>query len=110
MQAFPIIQQAGPLPIQQQFNAPLDGPALLLVTGSLWATATGVLLQMNVLLDGAQCGVVQLFSNGASTHRALPTLVVNLQLTQGTHTLQLAAAGANVTSDYNDLFAAMILY
>jgi hypothetical protein len=110
MQAFPIIQQAGPLPIQQSFSAPLIGPALLMVTGTLWATAANIMVQMNVMLDGTQVGTAQLFSNAASTHRTLPTLLLNLQLGQGSHTLQLTASGSNVTSDYNDLFSAMILY
>jgi hypothetical protein len=110
MQAFPIIQQTGPLPVQQSFSAPLDGPALLLVTGTLWATAANLMLQMNVLLDGAQVGAVQLFSNASSTHRTLPTLLINIKLTSGSHNLQLTQSGANVTSDYNDLFTASILY
>jgi hypothetical protein len=76
----------------------------------LWATAANAMLQMNVLLDGTQVGAAQLCSNGASTHRTLPTLLVNLQLTDGLHTLQLTQSGANVTSDSNDPFSAMLLY
>ena len=110
MQAFPIIQQAGPLPIEHNFNTPVDGPVILLVTGTLWATAPDVMLQLNVLLDGKPVGAAQLFSNAASTHRTLPTLLINLPLTFGEHGLQLTLSGNNVTSDYNDFFTAALLF
>jgi hypothetical protein len=66
----------------------------------------------NLTLSDPDCrkGAAQLFSNAASTHRTLPTLLINLQLGQGSHTVQMTASGSNVTSDYNDLFAATILY
>ncbi len=34
MQVLAIINQQGPLPIAAKFNAPLDGPALLVVTAA----------------------------------------------------------------------------
>jgi hypothetical protein len=110
MQLLQIINQAGPLPIKAQFTAPLDGPTLLVVTSTLWATAANTLLQLNVTLDGTQIATGQLFSNAASTHRALPTLFVGFDLTYGAHTLTLTLGGANVTSDQNDLFNASLIY
>ena len=110
MQAFSIIQQVGPLPISKTFNAPLDGPALLAVTASLWATQANVMMQLTVSLDGQQVGVQQLWSNAPSTHRALPTLFCNITLTAGTHTLQLTLSGSGVVSDYNDVFSAALLF
>jgi hypothetical protein len=110
MQVLQIINQAGPLPIKASFNAPLDGPALMVVTGSLWSTAPNVMMQLNVALDGTQIATGQLFSNAPSTHRALPTLFINVNLTYGQHTLMLTLAGSSVTSDLNDPFAASILY
>jgi hypothetical protein len=110
MQVLQIIDQPGPLPIKAQFKAPLDGPALLVVTGSLWSGAANVLLQLYVTLDGTQIATGQLFSNGPSTHRALPTLFIDVPLTYGQHTLTLTLGGANVTSDQNDFFNASILY
>ncbi|HYN14464.1 MAG TPA: hypothetical protein VES66_01575 [Terriglobales bacterium] len=110
MQVLSIINQPGPLPIQAQFKAPLDGPALLVVTGSLWASSANVLMQMNVYLDGALVATAQMFSNGSSTHRVLPTMFISLPLSFGPHTLQLALSGSSVTSDLNDFFSAAILY
>jgi hypothetical protein len=110
MQVLSIINQVGPLPIAATFTAPLDGPALLVVTGSLWGTAANVPLRMNVLLDGKVVGTAQIFSNGSTTHRVLPTLFLGIPLTFGSHTLQLTMSGPSVTSDLNDSFAAALLY
>lgn len=63
-----------------------------------------------VYLDGTQIGEAQIFSNGSSTHRTLPTLLLNIQLSAGQHTLELRQFGSGVTSDGNDFFSAMILY
>ncbi len=67
-------------------------------------------MTMNVILDGPLIGRAQLFSNGASTHRALPTLFLGVPLTYGPHSLQLSIASAPTTSDQNDFFFAAILY
>jgi len=110
MQVLNIISQAGPLPLSASFKAPLDGPALLVVTGSLWSPNANVPMQMSVQLDGKLIGTAQLFSNGASTHRCLPTLFLGFQLGYGPHTLQLAITSSATTSDLNDLFTAALLY
>jgi hypothetical protein len=109
MQIPQIVNQAGPLPIKVQFNAPLDGPALFTVTGTAWSSSADVLLQMNVQLDGNQIGTAQIFSNGAATHRAFPTLFLDVNLTDGQHVLTLTP-GANVVSDANDFFAACLIF
>ena len=49
-------------------------------------------------------------TNGVATHRVLPTLFLGVPLTFGSHTLQLTMSGPSVTSDFNDSFAAALLY
>jgi hypothetical protein len=110
MQVLQIINQPGPLPIKASFTAPLDGPAMLVVTSSLWSSIANTMLQMYVQLDGSPLATGQLFSNGASTHRALPTLFVGFNLTYGQHTLTLTLSGSGVTSDFNDFFNASLIY
>jgi hypothetical protein len=110
MQAYPIVQQFGPLPIQVKFTPPLDGDMLLVVTGSLWSQDSNVMLTLTAAVDGTTVGNVEVFSNGSSTHRVLPTLFANLSLTDGGHVLTLSATGSDVVSDSNDSFYAAILY
>lgn len=109
MQALQVINLPGPLPLKAQFNAPLDGPALLVVTGSLWSTVANTMLQLSVALDGTVIAIGQLWSNGPNTHRVLPAIFINCNLTDGQHTLTLSG-GQNVISDLNDTFTASILY
>jgi hypothetical protein len=109
MQVLPIINQVGPLPLKAQFNAPLDGPALLVVTGSLWSQTANTLLTMSVAVDGTQIATAQIWSNGVSTHRAFPALFVGFNLTYGQHVLTLTP-GANVISDQNDFFNASLIF
>jgi hypothetical protein len=110
MQALQIINQSGPLPIKAQFNAPLEGPALLIVTSSLWTSVANTMMQLFVTLDGTQIASGQTWSNGASTHRVLPTLFIGFNLTPGQHTLALTLGGSGVTSDLNDSFNASLIY
>ena len=111
MRSFPIVvQQAGPLPVRVPFNSPVDGPAVLVVTGTAYSTSTGVLMQLNVLVDTKQVAIAQMYSNAPLTHRTFPTQFVDVQLTSGPHSLQLISSGTGVTSDGNDFFAAMLLY
>ena len=110
MQVQQLINQAGPLPLKGGFIAGTKDSVLLVVTGSLWSQSANVMLQMNVYLDGTQVGVAQIFSNGASTHRVLPTLFIGLPpLGSGQHTIMLAAPSP-ATTDLNDTFAASLIY
>jgi hypothetical protein len=109
MQILPIINQVGPLPLKTQFNSPMDGPAILVVTGSLWSQSNNVMLTMDVQLDGASIGTAQIFSNGSSTHRAFSTLFIAVNLSYGPHTLVLIS-GANTVSDLNDTFAVSLIF
>jgi hypothetical protein len=109
MNVLQIINTPGPLPLKTQFNAPLDGPALLVVTGSLWSNTANVMLVLFVYLDSQQIATVQIFSNGTSTHRVLPTLFLGINLTEGSHVLTLSA-GNNANSDGNDTFNASLIY
>jgi len=110
MQVLQIINQPGPLPLKAQFNAPLDGPALLVVTSSLWTSTPNTMMKLFISLDGTQIATGQTWSNLQSTHRVLPTLFVGFNLTVGQHVLTLSLGGNGVTSDLNDFFNASLLY
>jgi hypothetical protein len=105
-----VINQTGPLPINQTFNALSDAPATLVVSGSAWSQQANTLLQISIQLDGQQIGTAQVFSNGAATHRTAVTSYVPILLTQGQHTLSLAPFNPATVSDQNDFFTAAIHY
>lgn len=103
--------QKGPLPIQTSFMAPGDMPMYLEVTGSVWTQSANQMIGIQVTLDGAVIGTANIFSNAASTHRAVVPVYLPIKLTQGSHTLQLSvAAGTPTVSDLNDRFTATLHY
>lgn len=103
--------QKGPLPVQATFQAPGDMPMNLEVTGSVWTQTANQMIGIQVSLDGAVIGTANIFSNTASTHRAVVPVYIPITLTQGSHTIQLAVAPSTTTvSDLNDRFTAVLHY
>ena len=104
-------QQKGPLPLNATFNAPSSAPLYLEVAGSVWTQTANNLIGIQVVLDGNVLGTAQLFSNTASTHRAVVPAYFKIQLTQGQHALTLKPnPGSTTTSDLNDFFTAVLHY
>jgi hypothetical protein len=111
MQAQQLINQAGPLPLKGAFVADVNAPALLVVTGTLVSADANVIMQLNVYLDGKLVGSTQLWSNGAQTHRTLPTLFIGVPaLGTGLHKIMLTVAFGPPVSDVNDRFSASLIF
>jgi len=103
--------QKGPLPIQASFMSPGDMPMYLEVAGSVWTQTANNMIGIQVAVDGNVVGTANIFSNGASTHRAVVPVYLPVKLGQGSHTIQLSAAPSTSTvSDLNDLFTAVLHY
>jgi hypothetical protein len=92
----------GPLPKSVAFQSG-GGPLLLIVSGSAWKSAGGV-MTVTVQLDAANVGDIVGFTNEAGSHKALVSRAFKVDAAAGNHTLQLltgATAATNVdTSDY----------
>ena len=83
---------------------------ILEVNGSVWTQTANSMIGIGVKLDGQVIGAAQIFSNGATTHRAVVPAFIPIQLSQGQHTLSLYPNTASTTSDFNDFYAAGIRY
>ena len=106
-----ISNQKGPLPIQATFMAPGDMPMYLEVTGSVWTTTANQMIGIQVTVDNNVIGTANIFSNTASTHRAVAPVYLPIKLAQGSHTIKLALApNTTTTSDFNDFFTAVLHY
>jgi len=111
MSAQILVSQKGPLPITATFNSPGDLTAVLEVNGSVWTTTANQMIGIQVQLDGVNLGTANIFSNGASTHRAVVPAYFKIALKYGVpHKLVLSAATTTTTSDFNDFFTAVIHY
>ena len=106
-----IVSQKGPLPISAAFNAPGDIPAVLEVNGSVWTQTANQMIGIQVQLDGNNLGQANIFSNAASTHRAVVPAYFKVQLQYGVqHKIVLSAAPGSTVSDLNDLFTVVLHY
>ena len=103
-------QHAGPLPIKLSFDAPSDGPACLVVSGSAWTGTANQMIGVEVSIDGVAVGRASIFSNHASTHRAVVPTYIPVKLTIGAHTLELSPSTSATVTDFNDLFDAVLDY
>ena len=105
-----INQQKGPLPVKATFNSPSSAPMYLEVTGSVWTTTANQMIGIGVKVDDQAVGSAQLFSNTASTHRAVVPTYIQVKLSQGQHTLTLGPSTAPTTSDINDFYTVVLHY
>jgi hypothetical protein len=106
-----LLSQQGPLPITINFNALSDAPVTLEVNGSIWTQSANSMIGIQIAVDGGAVGKAQIFSNTASTHRAVVPAYIPLQLKFGQHSLTLSAQpGSTTVSDSNDLFTAVLHY
>ncbi len=106
-----LVSQKGPLPISVSFNAPGDIPCILEVNGSVWTQTANQMIGIQVAFDGANIGQANIFSNTASTHRAVVPGYFKVQLKYGVqHKLVLSAVPGGTVSDLNDFFTAVIHY
>ena len=103
-------QQKGPLPLKVQFNAPTDGPANLMICGSVWTQNANQVIGFTVTLDGTVVGSASIFSNLQGTHRAVVPTYIPVNLAFGAHTLELSAENGYTVSDFNDFFTAVLNY
>jgi hypothetical protein len=101
-------QQAGPLPIKVQFNAPSDGPACVVAAGSVWSTAANEMVGIEVSIDGKPVGSASVFSNLQSTHRSVVPSYIPVTLAFGQHTLVLSASTKGTVTDHNDFFTVIL--
>lgn len=103
-------QAKGPLPISVSFTAPSDGTSCIAISGSVWSQSANTLIGVTVELDGTPIGSASIFSNGASTHRAVVPSYIPVTLSFGAHKLTLVPANPGTVSDFNDFFDILLLY
>jgi hypothetical protein len=103
-------QHKGPLPITVTFSPPTDGPCCLIVSGSVWTQTANQMIGIQVSLDNKVIGSASIFSNAASTHRALVPTYIPLKLDFGNHHVTLTANAGGTVSDSNDLFDIVLEY
>ena len=106
-----ILNQAkGGFPVSASFDAPLDGPACIVLSGSVWSGTANEMIGVSLELDGKVIGSASIFSNAASTHRAVVPSYIPVNMTFGSHKIALVASTPATVSDFNDLYDVVLVY
>lgn len=66
-----VVNQKGPLPITKRVQVGSAGPAVLFVSGSVWASAEEARIGFEVLVEGKKVGEASIYSNKPNTHRSV---------------------------------------
>ncbi len=103
-------QHKGPLPVTATFKPVTDGPCCLVVSGSVWTQGVNVMIGIQVSLDGNVIGSASIYSNAATTHRAVVPTYIPLKLTFANHQVTLSALPGGTVSDANDFFDVVLEY
>ena len=114
-----VIDQAGGLPITASVQTGSVGPAMLIVSGSVWSQAANQEIGINVVMDGTVVGTSRIFSNGPSTHRATVTTYIPITLDKPftgdpptdppVYSFELVAMNNDTVSDGNDWYQLVLL-
>ncbi|HYN85740.1 MAG TPA: hypothetical protein VER32_10820 [Pyrinomonadaceae bacterium] len=105
-----IFDQVGPLPLNATLDVRSDGPALLMISGSVWTETQNSNIGITLLIDGKAVAGAGIFCNPTTQHVAVVTAYVPVQLTFGSHTFTLQASSTSTVSDFNDTYNVCLLY
>lgn len=108
--AIQVISQQGPLPITVTFQVENDGPTLILLSCSAWTQSANVMIEVDLLIDGAEAARASLFCNTPTQHMALVSAPNPYTFSIGEHTFTLQAANPETVGDFNDFYYVTLLY
>ena len=100
-----LIAQPGPLPITVTAEIGSDAPVVLTLAGSVWAETANTMIGITLLIDGEPTNIdATIYSNGASTHRAVVPAIVPYTFDTPEHTFSLEPLNSQTVSDLNDSY------
>ena len=112
MAALIIYDGPGPLPQSATFQAPLDGPAVFVLSGTARTASAAVMTGISLSLDGTVIGnPAMCWANQNDNHIAMATTFITIDnLSFGQHTIQINNANAATITDVNDYIQVTLLY
>jgi len=105
-----IFAQNGPLPLTATRDVKSNGPALLMISGSVWTQTVDSKIGITLLIDGKEAGSAYVFCNPKTQHMPVVTAYVPVQLSIGPHKFALQISGTPTISDVNDFYNVCMLY
>ena len=101
----------GPLPLTSTiFSTTAGGGLLVIVTATSFVASGNGPLDVQVQLDSAPLGDLNVYANNPGFHEPLPTMVFPVPSpTPGTHTVTLVNGTNSTTNDPNDVFSVTVV-
>lgn len=98
----------GPVPQSTTLHSNVLGPAVLYFSASCWMDEPAM-GGISAVLDGNVVGQSQLWFNESASHKALPPMMVPIDLTPGDHQIGFGLVTGNERTDGNDVFTMALL-
>jgi hypothetical protein len=98
------------LPIKTSVNIQSNAPAVVTVSGSVWANAAQQLIGIALLIDGNVVGMATVFANSSAMHLAVVPIEFAYTFTIGPHEFVLNPLNNATTSDKNDNYCVTVQY
>ncbi len=105
-----LISAVGPLPLSNTFNAEGDVEVVFFISGSAWSQIQDSSISMTLYLDNQAIGTSVVWTNEASSHKALVPIFIPAKLSYGQHTVTLQVESSATVTDLNDNFQVMLIY
>lgn len=93
----------GPMPLRGNSFRSDGGTLILTASGSGYVDNAGLILGMNVLVDGAVVGTCKGYANQAGVHMPFVPIAVELRVRHGNHVIEVKPL-SNTRTDNNDFF------
>lgn len=95
-----------PLGTKLTFKTEIDGPALVLFSGSAYSnTWPNMTIGLNIDIDGSSAGVAQLYANELNSHKTLVSSFQQINITPGNHLLTIDASTPATYADALDVYS-----
>ena len=105
-----VINANGPLPVSNEFTAESDAQMVLFVSGSAWTQEAGNWIGIDVQVDGQSIGMASVYTNEATSHRALIPILLPVTVSGGSHTITFNPLNGYTIADENDYFNATLIF
>src|SRR4051794_27985007 len=94
-----------PIGTKLPFKTEIDGPALVLVSGTAYTTSNVGVIGLNAEIDGIGAGIAQVYANELNSHKTLVSSFQQITITPGDHTLTIDASTPDTVADAWDSYS-----
>lgn len=100
-----IAEGNNPIGTKLTFKTEIDGPVLVLISGSAYTTQAAGVIGLSVAIDGTYAGTAQVFANELNSHKTLVSSFSLINITPGDHVLTIFGSTSITSADSLDNYS-----